>query len=93
MMWKNENLSYIKRGILGILSQLHPYSVGTDDSNDTGVEKMKLVCIRIVDTSKTIPNHFLDMCLTGGEDGAKAYKIFDAIKNKFSKNDLLLRAF
>ena len=28
------------------------------------------------------------MCLTGGEDGAKAYRIFEAIENKFTKYDL-----
>ena len=49
---------------------------------------MNPVCIRIFDinTSKTISNHFLDVCLTGGEDGAK--KIFEALENKFTKNDL-----
>ena len=27
--------------------KLYPYSVGTDGSNDTGVEKMNIVCINI----------------------------------------------
>ena len=38
--------------------------------------------------SKTISNHFLYICLTGGEDGAKAYNIFEAIENEFTINDL-----
>lgn len=69
----------------------HPYSVGTDGSNDTMVEKMNLVSIRIFDInrSKTVTNHFFDMYLTEGEHGAKAFKIFDAIEEKFTKDSML----
>ena len=69
----------------------HPYSVGTDGSNDTGVEKMNPASIRIFDLSrsKTVTNHFFDMCLTEGEHGAKAFKIFEAIEEKFTKDSML----
>jgi hypothetical protein len=41
-------------------SKTHPYSVGTDGSNDTGIAKMNPVSIRIfdIDKSKTVTNHF-----------------------------------
>ena len=59
----------------------HAYGVGTDGSNDTGVAKLNPVSIRIfdIDRSKTVTNHIFDMCLTEGEHGAKAFKIFEAI--------------
>ena len=71
--------------------QTHPYSVGTDGSNDTGVAKMNPVSIRLFDInrSKTVTNHFFDMCLTKGEDGAKAYKIFEAIEETFTRDSML----
>ena len=83
----NEVLSPFCHDFIVSRCKLHPYSVGTDGSNDTGEEKMNPVCIRIFDikTSKTISNHFLYMCLTGGEDVAKEYKIFEAIENIFTK--------
>ena len=31
----------------------HPYSVGTDDSNDTGIEKMNPICIKIFDVNRS----------------------------------------
>ena len=38
----------------------HPYSVGTDGSNDTGVEKMNPICVKVFDInrSKTVTTHF-----------------------------------
>ena len=68
----------------------HPFTVGTDGSNDTGIEKMNPVTIKLFDTkrSKTITNHFFDMCLTSGEDGAKAFAIFDAIDKCFTKDEM-----
>ena len=42
-----------------------PYSVGTDGSNDTGVEKINPICVKIFDVNrlKTVTTHFVDMCL------------------------------
>ena len=69
----------------------HPYSVGHDGSNDTGIQKMSPVCIRLFDIkrSKTVTEHFFDMCLTEGEDCGKAYKIFEAIEKSFEKSNML----
>ncbi len=68
----------------------HPYSVSTDGSNDTGIQKMNPVSIRLFDinTSKTVSNHFYNMCLTEGESGAKAFKIFEAVETTFDQDKL-----
>ena len=52
----------------------HPYSVLTDDSNDTGIEKMNPICVKVFDGSRltTVTTHFVDMCLTSGADGFTA---------------------
>ena len=67
------------------------YSVGHDESNDTGVRRMNTVCIRIFDIkrSKTVTSHFFDMCLTGGGDAAKASTIFAATEECLVANDML----
>ena len=56
-----------------------PYSFGTDGSNDTGVQKMNPISIRIFDVnqSKTVTNHFFDMCLTEGEHPKRFEKSCD----------------
>ena len=65
--------------------KVHPYSLGTDGSNDSGIDKMNPICIKIFDAnrSKTITCHFFDMCLTSGVDCAKAAVIFSSIEKKF----------
>ena len=48
----------------------HPYGVGHDGSNDTGIQKMNPVAIRIFDVrcSKTVTDVFFNMFRTQGED-------------------------
>ena len=60
----------------------HPFTVGHDGSNDTGVQKMNPIAVRIFDInrSKTVSEHFCSMCLTDGENAGKAYKIFEMIE-------------
>ena len=43
------------------------------------------VKIFVINRSKTVTSHFLDMCLTSGEDGATAACIFSWIEEKFDK--------
>ena len=52
----------------------HPYSVGTDGSNDTGLKKMNPVTVRLfgIQRSKKVTNYFLDMCVTEGEGGKQS---------------------
>lgn len=70
--------------------QNHPFSCGTDGSSDTGIQKMNPVSIRIFDinSAKKVSIHFYNMCLTEGEDGAKAKAIFEAIDENFTKDKL-----
>ena len=65
--------------------KVHPYSLGTDGSNDSGIDKMNPICIKIFDANrlKTITCHFFNMCLTSGVDCAKAAIIFSSIEKKF----------
>eukprot|EP00795_Rhopilema_esculentum_P011061 gene11061-19920_t len=68
--------------------KVHPYSVGTDGSNDTGIEKMNPICVKIFDVnrSRTVTTHFLDMCVTSGVGSATAEGIFTAIEEVFENN-------
>ena len=63
----------------------HPFTVGHDCSNDTGVQKMNPIAVRIFDInqSKTVSEYFHSMCLTVGENACKAYKIFEKIDSIF----------
>ena len=57
-----------------------PFSLATNGSNDTGLQKMNPVTIRIFDEEHGIvATHFLDMCLTSGTGLATSGAIFDAI--------------
>lgn len=45
--------------------KIHPYSLSIDGSNDTGLEKMNPVTVRIYDINQNcIVTRFLDMCTT-----------------------------
>lgn len=68
----------------------HAYSVGHDGSNDTGVQKMNPVSIRLFDInrSKVVTDHFFNMCVTEGEDCCKAFKIFEAIEECFQEDGM-----
>ena len=68
----------------------HPFSLGTDGSNDNGLLKMNPVTIRLFDIarSKKVTSHFYDICTTSGEDYGKAYAIFDAIHEKFDAESI-----
>ena len=45
--------------------KIHPFSLSTDGSNDTGLEKMNPATVRIYDTNENcIVTRFLDMCPT-----------------------------
>ena len=63
-----------------------PYALSVDASNDTGLQKMNPVTVRIYDVnSGSVGQKFLDMCLTSGPDAGKAKSVFDKI------NDVLIR--
>ena len=68
----------------------NPLSVDHDGSNDTGVQKMNPVSVRIFDIKnfKTVSEHFFSMCLTEGEDTGKASKLFEAIEESFEADEI-----
>ena len=56
----NEALSPFCHDYIVSHCKLHPYSAGTGGSNDTGVEKMKSVCIRIFDINTSFFRYVLN---------------------------------
>ena len=63
-----------------------PFSVSTDGSNDTGIQKMNPVCVRMFDEiqGKVLP-HVLDMGLT---DSGTAESVFNKLDGVLSKHDI-----
>ena len=68
----------------------NPFSAGHDGSNDTSVQKMNPVAVRIFDIkiSKMMSEHFFSMCLTEGKDAGKAFRIFEAIEESFETDQI-----
>ena len=68
----------------------HPFTVGHDGSNDTHVQKMNPIAVRIFDInrSKTISEHFYSMSLTDSENSGKAHKIFEKIDSIFQSDGI-----
>ena len=64
------------RELVSIMQKV-PYSLSVDGSNDTGLQKMNLLTVRIFhESSNQVETRFLDMC-TSGKDAGKAQAIFD----------------
>lgn len=58
--------------------KLHPFSLSTDGSNDSGLEKMDPITVRIYDVETSeIRTKFLDMCST-------AETLFNAMYHKLA---------
>lgn len=65
------------------------FSIATDGSNDSGLEKMYPITVRIFDINKSqIVTEFLDMCLTKGPEAGTAEAIFNKIDECFSKHKI-----
>jgi len=65
-----------------------PYSLSTDGSNDTGVEKLNPLTVRIFDVNRRqVTTQLLDMCPTSGRECGTASAIFqkiDSVLNRFN---------
>ena len=62
------------------------FSIATDGSNDTGLEKMNPVTVRLFDVNRNkIVTQFLDMCLTKGPDAGTAEAIFQKLDGCLTK--------
>ena len=56
-----------------------------DGSNDTALEKMNPLTVRVYDEkSQKVDTRFLDMCTTSGTDAATAKSIFDKMSGVLS---------
>ena len=56
--------------------KIHPFSVSVDGSNDTGLEKMNPMTIRIYDVNDgKIVTKFLDMCPTSSSTAEAIYSV------------------
>ena len=67
------------------LMQQTPYSLSVDGSNDTSLEKINPLTVRVYDEkSQKVDTRFLDMCTTSGIDAATAKAIFDKMSGVLS---------
>jgi hypothetical protein len=72
---------YFLKELIEIMTST-PFSLLVDGSNDTGLEKMNPLTVRIFDVaSSTVHSRLLDMCCTTGPSSATAAAIFDKINS------------
>ncbi len=63
-----------------------PFSLLVDGSNDTGVEKLNPLTVKIFDiTRREVVSHLLDMCTTSGRDCGTSMTIFSKIDSVLEK--------
>ena len=66
-----------------------PYSLLVDGSNDTGVEKLNPLTVKVFDpVEKQVTTQLLDMCTTSGRDCGTAVSIFKKINSVLVKFDV-----
>ena len=71
------------------LMQNTPYSLSVDGSNDSGLEKMNPLTVRVyTENTCKVETRFLDMCTTSGTDAATARAIFDKMDGVLSNYNI-----
>ena len=70
--------------------QNRPLSICNDGSSDSGIKKMNPVCINIFDANNSlqVQTKFYDMCVDTRVDRSKSETLFNAINDKFVKDDI-----
>ena len=67
----------------------NPFSLLVDGSNDTGVEKLNPLTVKIFDiTRQKVVTHLLDMCTTSGRDCGTAVAIFSKIDSALNRYEI-----
>lgn len=67
----------------------NPFALAVDGSNDSGLQKMNPLTVRIFDINRSrVCTRFLDMCLRTGTAAGTATKIFDAMDEAFQSRDI-----
>ena len=69
--------------------QNNVFSLSTDGSNDTDIEKMNPLTVRLYDVKRNcVVTRFLDMCCTSGKTCETASTIFSKIDSKMTEFDI-----
>ena len=69
--------------------KIFPFGLLVDGSNDTGVEKLNPLTVRILDINKMqVTTQLLDMCTTSGRHCGTADSIFSKIDSVLTKHDI-----
>ena len=85
----NGSLSPHFKSALVNTMKIQPFSVAVDGSNDTGLEKMNPMTVRLYDVNQgSIVTRFLDMCLTKGTESATAASIFKKMDDVLKENGI-----
>ena len=66
----------------------NPFSLLVDESNDTGVEKLNPLTVKIFDITRQQVSHYLDMCTTSGRDCGTSVAIFGKIDSALNRYDI-----
>ena len=67
------------------------FSLATNESHDTGLEKMNQLAVWIyeVNTSRCVFTQVIDICCTTGPGGGTAESIFNKIDKVFQKFEII----
>ena len=70
--------------------QNRPFSICNDGSSDSGIKKINPVCVNIfdADNSSEVQTKFYNMCVTTEVDCSKSETLFNAITDKFVKDEI-----
>ena len=67
----------------------NPFSLLVDGSNDTGVEKLNPLTVKVFDiTRQQVVTHSLDMCTTSGRDCGTSAAIFSKIDSVLTRYNI-----
>ena len=85
----NKALRPFLESVLIAQMKSQPFALAVDGSNDTGLQKMNPLTVRIFDYDDgVVSTKFLDMCLTSGMNAGTAEGIFNAVDTALHSRDI-----